>query len=176
MRIAIGNKKRVGKDTCAEYIKKHYFKDDCLVISFSEKLYEIMYNLQDSLGLERHKDRDMLIVLGNMIRRYDNDFFVNIVKQKILDNLDKNIIVTDLRFTNEASMLKSLGFVCVNISRHHLINAGNNPLEIISETELDNFVYDYYIKNYGTLQEFYDKIDSVMSNIIETAKLSLVLN
>lgn len=70
---------------------------------------------------------------------------------KTLGKLDpqKNYIITDVRFQNEADAIRDLGGQMWRVTRpsHGPINSHS------SEIDLDNYVFDYTVENNGDLQE-----------------------
>jgi hypothetical protein len=82
------------------------------------------------------------------------------------------IFISDVRFPNEVEMLKSLGFVLVNITRDPVIrmNAFNSELvqnvgstTHASETALRGYenLWDCKIHNDGSLEKFYSELDRI---------------
>jgi len=93
---------------------------------------------------------------------------------KIVDMDDKgldvyeNWIITDVRFPNEANIIKEKGGIMIRINRPQYLNnrlvIGKN--EHLSETALDNYDgFDYVIENDGTVQDLIDKVKSL--NIVK---------
>ena len=63
-------------------------------------------------------------------------------------------VVTDCRFPNEAGAIKDRGGMVVRITR-----AGVGPANShASETSLDDWKFDSFIRNDGSLEEFHDKV------------------
>jgi len=81
-------------------------------------------------------------------RAQDQDYWVNQWKAAI--NPKANIVLaTDMRFFNEAAAIKSVGGFTVRVSRKDqhgtlFIDPSRDPLHA-SETQLDNYNYDYEI-------------------------------
>jgi len=70
---------------------------------------------------------------------------------KTLGKLDpqKNYIITDVRFQNEADAIRDLGGQMWRVTR-----PGTGPVNChSSEVALDNYVFDYNVENKGDLQE-----------------------
>ena len=63
------------------------------------------------------------------------------------------LVITDMRFPNELRAVTERNGVTVRVNR-----AGNGPAnDHPSETSLDNYKFDYYLDNDGTLGEFQRK-------------------
>ena len=79
-----------------------------------------------------------------------------------------NWIVTDVRFPNEANIIKDKGGIMIRINRSQFMIDGKVILkdEHASETGLDDYdKFDYVIDNDGTVQDLIDKVKSL--NIVE---------
>lgn len=107
---------------------------------------------------------------GNMTVR---EFLQNLGTNAIRDGLHRNswinamwanysgekILVTDCRFTNEAESVRERGGIVVRLTRN-----GDEPATHVSETELDNYIFDYTIDNKNdTLSETFEKVKDFMS-------------
>jgi hypothetical protein len=97
------------------------------------------------------------------------DIWIHHLRQDILDFLSINgqhpIVVTDVRFRDEAEALKGMGAVLVRIRR----SAGEPPAGAtgipghVSESDLDGWEgWDYVIQNNGTLQDLADYIEVIL--------------
>lgn len=165
LRIAIGHKARVGKDTFADYIDQKY---GCRRLNFAEGVYEVCTAIQKILNIEVKKDPELLQFEGMGLRKIYGDLvWINRVRP-IIEQIDKespevNIIITDMRLENEFDFLKENGFTTININRkNRIIDRDPNH---ISEIALDNAVYDFKIDNDGTIDDFYISIDSIIKQI-----------
>ena len=167
MRIAFGHQARVGKDTCAEYFCKRCGTGS--VLRFSHKLKEIAGNVQQTLGKPIEKDPSLLQFLGTGLRDvYGKDVWVSQVEKQIqqeekMNGIKANIVISDLRFPNEAKMLQSHSFILVKIVRK------DRPIDRdpthISETALSTFPFDYTIHNDGTLEDLYSQLDELFLKV-----------
>jgi hypothetical protein len=80
-----------------------------------------------------------------------------------------NWIITDMRFLNEYTAVKSRGGITIRVNRE-LKREHNFPGQPhISETALNNENFDVVIHNNGTLEELVEKVRGVLLhlNIIE---------
>lgn len=162
MRIAFGFEARSGKDAACDYLIKKYGGTK---LRFADKLYEAMYAVQDILGFKREKNRDLLTGLADLVKKQNYDVFVNEIERKILKT-EGNIFIADLRFENEAKMLKANGFKLVKIIRSK--NEIERKIDHISEKELATYEFDFIINN-TTLSAFYDNLDSLYCKISLTS-------
>lgn len=157
IKIAFGYKQRVGKDTACDYLTKHY---GGIKLSFSEPLYCILNFAQNICGFDQSKDRRFLQFVGTEWARTINDkVWIELMIEKIKDNVDQNIFISDLRFKNEAKVLKDLGFVCVEIRNKNVLDDYSDHN---SNKDLDGFDgWDYTITNFNTIKNFYDQLDQL---------------
>ena len=165
MKIAFSGKMGSGKDTAVDYLIN---KINGTQISFAEPIYNIMNYAQNVAGFSLEKDRKFLQLVGTeWARNIDNNVWVNIALEKAR-KLEGNVFVSDLRFINEFESLKDDGWVCVKLIRNTSNNskrAGTGSVSHISETILDtipNNRWDYIIYNNGTLEKFYDQINTIV--------------
>ena len=90
------------------------------------------------------------------------DLWVNVVRRKIMSaGADELVVVTDVRFDNEAKMIRDLGGIVVGVRRmdgNVEVGVGNDH-----SSESQDFRVDYEISNNGTLDELYGKIDEFMA-------------
>jgi hypothetical protein len=171
MLIGISGKKFSGKDEAAKMIclmTDHNWK----IRKFSDSLKVMVSHLLKDYDFlirwEQDRDyRDEFLPAWGMTRReilqkvgtdaMRNNFHQNVwVISALADykpELD-NILITDVRFPNEADHIKKLGGIVVRLDR-----PGTKTDNHESETALDNYKdFDHVIKNNGTLFQFQDKI------------------
>lgn len=178
LRIAFGNKARVGKDSACDYLIEKYGGEK---LRFATPVYGLAGAIQDFMGLPRKKDPALLQWVGVGMRQlYGDNVWSSIVRKHIdviahnapSDNGEssRNIFVADMRFINEADMLREAGFVLVRIDRpDRPIDRDPNH---ISETELDNYKFDYVVENNGSLEAFYRSIEGLMREIKKDKQLA----
>ena len=68
-------------------------------------------------------------------------------------------MITDIRFNNEAELIKSYGGIVIRITRKDKVQV----LKHQSENGINNNLVDYEIENNGTLRELYQALDLVIS-------------
>lgn len=136
-------------------------------MSFAEALYDILYHAQTICGFPKAKDRKFLQWVGTeWARNIDPDVWVRVVEKKIRDwdqeVIEPSIIITDVRFPNEAKMLKDNGFTLVRILRDD--KDANVDRKHASENSLLTYDgWDHIIENNGTLEEFYEELDGLVA-------------
>ena len=76
-------------------------------------------------------------------------------KAKRIMYCGQNVIISDVRFTNEAKAIKNAGGVLIKVRR-------NPEIEINHPSEKVNFHADIEINNIGTLEDLFNKIKKVI--------------
>lgn len=85
------------------------------------------------------------------------DFWVNALFCSMEEG--NNYVITDVRFPNEADMVKSNGGMLIRLNRAGYIFSNH-----ISETALDCYDgFDHVVENNGTIDELYKKIDDIVA-------------
>lgn len=156
--ILIGGKAGAGKDTFGNFLAedlrdKNY---NVLVTHFGDLLKYICKSFFNWDGQKNEAGRKLLQYIGtDVIREQDQLFWVNFLAQlfSIFPEQWDYIIIPDLRFPNEATILKddpNFEITTIKIRRDEqewespLTEEANNH---ISEKALSDFNYDYSIKN-----------------------------
>ena len=149
--IGVSGKARAGKDTLFSIAEADGFEK----LSFAA---ELKRRAQVDLGLtpvhtdgalketileslNHNSPRSFLIELGNLYRKYRPSFWVDIVLAKIKENPEKDYMITDVRYPNEAEALKSVGALIVRLERHPSRDSmvDEKTKQSISETALDGY-------------------------------------
>src|SRR5207302_2034633 len=86
-----------------------------------------------------------------------------------LDNAVKaagadDVVVTDVRYPNEAEWVRSIGGIVVKIERPGVDRSGPEH-QHLTETNVDLLKADRVIVNDGGLPDFYDEIDHLLTCI-----------
>lgn len=172
MKIAVYGKIRCGKSTVCDYISSNM---DCEIIEFSDSLQEVV----DVIYPEKRgtKDRGTLIGVGQHLRKYDEDIWVNTVKHKVLNSKAPNILVCGVRQQNEYDMLKELGFTFIEVFSteetrlERCFQSGDsfNPelLKDDTESKMSAFKCNYFILNEGTTEELIEATDQIIESMAQ---------
>lgn len=102
--------------------------------------------------------RRVLQRFGESIRRNDPDYWVRALVAAMYDT-PVPMVVTDVRYPNEAATLSSLGFRLVRVTRPSL--GPQDPSAHISETAMDDYPVPLTIVNSGTLEDLRAHADSL---------------
>jgi hypothetical protein len=165
--IGIGSKAKVGKDTLGLYLSKQY---SLKRLAFADPLKEEVNTMLQSLGLtydDANKDvlRPLLIGWGESRRKMEPDYWVSIIEKQYKNTMScfgiagcgfyHGVVITDVRYVNEAMFIRNNGGVLINIIR-------DNGMDIPTEHELDNFKFDYTIHNNASLEDLLHAGDDVI--------------
>ena len=174
----IGNK-RVGKSTFADYIVDNKgFK----TIAFADPIKEgvkIMFDLTEEQvngDLKEVVDkrwgltpRQFLQTVGTDLCRntFGQDVWIKRMKMEIEKKMSEksDIIVSDIRFPNEAEAVKEMGGILIKIENPRIQKP--NDSGHISEKLIDQIKYDKLIINdKNTVEQYHKDIDNLLLHII----------
>jgi len=188
--IGISGKKRSGKDTAAQFLQsqlKHKFRQDAKIMCFAEGLKRVAaMALGEDLDLffddESKKrlfvvgpehvmsGRSILQKVGTECFRdnIDLDFWVTMFMKHVKTAKEPYIIVPDTRFPNEFKAIKDIGGCVIRVDR----DTADSTDTHISETALDNYVFDYRINNNGKLfdEAFTTDLDMVIAVVMAASR------
>jgi hypothetical protein len=187
--VGLIGKARSGKDTVAERLGRTFAYTR---VAFADPLKDMALRLNpivgtdnDTLavpgerlrdvvsfwGWERAKDelpevRRVLQRIGQGVREHDEDFWVRVALRKIDAAAKWNlpVVVTDVRYENEARALRDRGFALFRVTRpaSSRVSMTEALAEHDSETELDNWATSLTIANTGTLDDLNRIVDSLL--------------
>jgi len=181
MIIGFAGKKGSGKDTLANYlIEKYNFKrvafgdpvkEVCRILfGFNdEQLYGNKKEEMDKIGIKPREafqkigtefGRNMIHQLFPNINIKLGELWIDVFKR---NNKKENIVLSDVRFQNEADAIKELGGIIIYIDSKYSIKDNH-------ESEKIEVEYDYKLENYGSLQDFYNNYEKIISSIHNTSK------
>lgn len=176
--IAISGKIGSGKDTLVDlitdYLKDYCFDRDTKKLKFADALKQATAAMTGSTVEENYTDQGkakyieefgMTLgkfqqVLGTLAKEHFHpNIWIFPVIKKCLDPEEKTSIflISDCRFVNEAEAIQKAGGVIIRLNRTpDLISPASKAgrdLNHISETELDNYKFDFTYQNDGTLED-----------------------
>lgn len=163
---------RSGKDTVADYLCTEY---DYGRIAFADPIKAMVCSLLKITpeSLEANKDspipglgtpRRMLQTLGTEWGRelIDDEIWIKLARTEIFrmrnDRRYSGVIITDVRFQNEAEMIHELDGVLWRTDRMDCPAVEDH----LSEKGIDPAYLEYIIPNNGTLEELYDTVESIL--------------
>ena len=184
--VALTGSKGSGKDTVGQLITDAFGGQTIAFADPIKNVVEHIFQLPvQGVGLEDHQAYDqfkrtrmtfdlpkfnMMSIearhvvreIGMLMREYDDKQFNKYVKEKIESDPNKIWVVTDLRFDNEYTMLKSIGAKVVKITRPAYTYDGH-----ITEREFNDSLVDYTLMNDGSLDYLKIRTDIVMNQIMK---------
>jgi Dephospho-CoA kinase len=178
--IALIGKMRSGKDTAAARLCETH---DYVRLAFADPLKEAALKLDpivyhDSVfgyyrlseivaadGWDSAKDeypevRRVLQHFGQGVRDLDPSFWLFELLRKYRATPDP-VVVTDVRYLNEARTLRKRGFKLVRIIRPEASPNSGSTATHASETELDDYPCDVTLNNAGSLAELREAVDAL---------------
>lgn len=189
MLIGVNGFLDAGKDTIGSYLVEHKgFKRDAFADRMKLAVGALLGMTLEEIEKAKNgralvivslADRTMDIPFRLLLKRfgteggrniYGMDHWLNLVLSdpKVNENAGhfhygKKIVITDVRFANEAKRIKDLNGYVINVTR-----PGCGPDEHISEQPLDDSLIDFYAKNDGTFAELYAQVEDFLSGIYQT--------
>lgn len=159
--ILISGKARSGKDTMAKALQDYFHNQNqaCEICHFADELKTIAKDVFGWNGKKDDKGRQLLIDLGESARGYDEDFWVNHLKAKLV-NQDTIYIIPDCRYPNEIEAFKDYSPIIYRIEREYqLFRNGLTIAQCLSksETALDSYKFPNVIKNCFDSAEKFEK-------------------
>jgi hypothetical protein len=183
--IALIGKARSGKDTAAAFLvrERAYTR-----VAFADPLKEMALSIDPLVpthlygdrrvhvrlsalvrdaGWEYAKDhypevRRILQSIGQTQREFDADYWVNVAARKIAgaEAWNMPVVVTDVRYLNEAVMLRARGFKMIRIIRPRIGVTMKEARAAMhaSENELNDYPTDAVICNDGNLDQLRNAI------------------
>ena len=155
-----------GKDTVRAILEKNH---DAFGLAFADPMRDMLGALLESIGLssewmtERHLKELVIPELGTSYREMaqrlgtewgraiGEDFWLRIASAKVqmYRQQGDHIVISDVRFPNEAAWIQAQGGVVWRILRPGLEAVRSHA----SEMHFDHLPYDYTILNQGSLEE-----------------------
>jgi dephospho-CoA kinase len=160
--IGFSGKKGAGKDTAALALSNFESSE---FFSFAKSLKDISKEVfqltDDQLYINKEiiderygkTPRQLLQELGSSMRKHlGDDVFVESLKRKIIDSSADYIVITDVRYENECSLIKQSGGIVIMIKRPGLVSTDTH------ESENQELEVDRTVINDGTVDDLHDKI------------------
>lgn len=147
--IILSGKAQVGKDTFAKKIQEHFGKRKVFIAAYADMLKVILKRNFKYTGIKDEEERRVMQKCGDMFRRADKTFFIDIVRRILYAVLQLNydyFIITDARFDNEISCIKNDSFLAPHTKAFRLVRDSDNSLgetrNHASEQGVSNYLID----------------------------------
>ena len=143
-------------ETLEEYLDwADGFKEECSITIEVLDINEEPY----MEAVKKISGREFLQFYGTEAHRevFNTDFWVD----QLADHLNPDFltIITDVRFENEAQLIKRLGGIVIRVSRDQVEKL---PGEHASESPIDESLVDYEIDNSGTMDDLISKVNWIL--------------
>jgi DNA polymerase III delta prime subunit len=172
-----------GKTTCADAmtralqyqqlnfatpLKQLVIEADPLVSYWTDEYEHVPIHLSDVMSgtaaitfeeakREYPEVRRSLQRIGQGARKIDPEFWVNIFKRRMADiPTNTPVVVADMRYENEAYMLRCAGFMLIRIERPGLVDSAER--QHVTETALRSYPHDHVINNMGSKAELISQV------------------
>jgi len=161
--IGLSGKKRTGKNTIAAMINHYAATQTVRELSFATELKKDVARMLgvelDDIETNKSLYRGMLQAVGCYRRdSFGADYWIKKVEQALSLFNENIIIITDVRFLNEAEWIKSKGGKLIRVSR---VTGLKDEHE--SEVALDDYKeWDSVILNTGTLEHLAADVKELM--------------
>lgn len=172
--ICISGHAQHGKDTSAVMMKELLESDGyrVLITHYGDLLKYICKAFFDWNGEKDLHGRTLLQFVGtDVIRAKAPDFWVAFVAYiiKEFQSTWDYVLIPDCRFPNEVHYMSEAGFDTVHlrvVRQNFASPLTPEQQQHPSETALDHVMPDYYINNYGTLDDLRHVISNLLPEII----------
>ena len=178
--IMISGKSGHGKDTVAQMMKEILEKDNkrVLIIHFADLVKHYARDYYNWNGQKDEAGRALLQKIGTTIMRthYPTYWAEIIAKFISAANEWDCVIIPDLRFQNEFETICEHNINCetIRIERYNQDgtpyinpNMTEEQLNHVSETQLDDFAFNWIIENRGSLEDLEDSIKLILEKIMK---------
>lgn len=130
-------------------VNKTYVLQNMDLVFLSKETNIPLDIVKEKCGKKTFKNtRELMQYIGtDLIREYNPDWHVNKTRETIINDLNKNYVIDDVRFPNERKMIEELGGTCWFIIRPKLDNVSNH----LSETALKWQEFENLIINNNSL-------------------------
>lgn len=193
MLIGISGEIGSGKSTLSDFIVSKYgfieysfakpLKEIAMILGFEpHQLYGTQEDKLETNNFWNISAREFLQKFGTEVCRdflprvipkmslNGQTLWVRLFEKFYLDNRDKNIIISDVRYLDEAASIKKLGGYIIRIEREKFIPREiplfvNNINFHKSETEMSHIVSDYKIINNSTKEKLFEYAQLILSQV-----------
>ncbi|MBB5934582.1 deoxynucleotide monophosphate kinase family protein [Streptomyces zagrosensis] len=183
--VALMGRAGAGKDTAAARLVSRY---QFVRVAFADPLKDSALGLDPIVGAESTSYGSLPIRLSDVVRRYgwdraknsypevrrtlqnlgetvrtdDPDFWLRMALDKVrtADRRSLSVVVSDVRYANEADALRCAGALMVRIERPEA-TAGGEAARHVSELDLDAYPADVTIPNTGTVADLDALVDAL---------------
>lgn len=162
--VCISGKAGSGKDTLADMLKEELESSGkrVLVTHYGDPVKYVCSTFFGWDGKKDERGRSLLQYVGtDRVRSNSPDFWVNFIAVIISAFSDQwdVVLIPDTRFENEIEVLRYHGFdpVTIRVTTPSTYRDLTNSQQLhVSETALDDYAFEYVVRNEGTLSDLRD--------------------
>ena len=173
--INISGKAQNGKDTTALILKDKLETKNkkVLIAHYADLVKYICKTFFDWNGIKDEKGRTILQYVGtDVVRTQNPNYWIDFIKGflTMFQNEWDYVIIPDCRFPNECFTWTQEGWsnITIRIIRHGFeSNLTEEQLNHPSETSLDDYKFDYYIHNFGDVEDLKKEVDDFIKYYLE---------
>jgi len=175
--IGLHGKARSGKDTVGDYLADNYYFHRTSFAQYPKTLLRSLYDLEwAQLWGDQKEVVDprygfspryiMQFFMTDCCRHIDPMIWIRKCEE-VINNIrpQQSVVVTDVRFQDEANMIRRLDGYLIKIVRDSAQASQGIP-EHISEHDLDSWKdWDLILDNNSTLEVLYQQVDNFMRSL-----------
>lgn len=180
MIIGLTGKARSGKDTAADYLCSRYGFERYSLASPMKRAVCAMMEMDESIFDSTRKEVPLKLVDVSpryMLQTLGTEWGRNIIGEdlwlKFLQNMyDKlpisaKVVVTDVRFENEAEWIRSVGGNVIHIESDPDLTERIDNVDHVSEMTIAKHSSDFMLYNPMSISEYHKEIDRLHKNILK---------
>ena len=176
MLIGLCGLKNSGKSTISKFLVQHYnfnefafadsLKRACIEI-FGLTNEQVFGSFQDKETIDDYwnvSPRVIMQTLGTLVRNLSkiipnlNHVWIRKIHKKIIElPKNTNIVISDVRYNDEAEMIKKLGGIVIKIERKKI-----NDQKDCHESENQQIISDFIIYNNSSIENLYLQIKKII--------------
>jgi len=189
--IGLAGKARVGKDTVGEYLENYHLfqryafagplkKAVCEMFGITMNYFNDPELKEKVIPFWGYSPRQMAQLLGTEGGRelFDKNIWIKRAQREwdsllesaiTMTKIDRSLgtaiqgmVVTDVRFDNEADWIRDQGGTVWHIQRHDAYEVSNH----VSESGVVVKIEDMHIRNNGTLEDLYMNVDLILAHML----------
>lgn len=166
MLIAFTGKKRAGKDTAAQALKG--FHRESFAAPIRQAVAKTLDWTLEELELWKETPIEWLdgVTARNMMQTLGTEWGRNMIHHELwLRSLERRIrqrprvVITDVRFNNEAEFVKRLGGVVVQVERTSQVTDAH-----ASEAGVDRKLIDFFIFNDFSVEHLHQQVNEILES------------
>ena len=153
---------RSGKDTAAEALISRGFARVAFADALKREVCSGLGIARERLEVEKASWRPLLVEWGRGRRRVDQDCWIKLTRalvEKMPPSAD--VVVTDVRYPNEAKWIWEQGGFVLRISRPGVIAANEEEERTIAEVDKIATRQTFWIENNGSVEDLHKKMEGV---------------